>query len=292
VNEFDVEAAIDTDSDPNVVEENARIGTVVRGLKLSARDADATHNRVTYSLTNSAGGRFAIDPETGVVTVAGTLNFEAAKSHKIEVLATSEDGSSARSSFEIEVADVAETVISVPWSNGFRDDGVAEKLVNLRGGNDIYFGSSGNDNAHGGLGRDKLYGYDGNDKLSGGSGRDLLDGGAGDDRLYGGAGNDVLRGGDGDDMLRGDSGADDLTGGAGADTFVFSSKWGRDLLRDFSHEEGDVLAFDSKVFADWGALLANTRVDGADLVITRGDDQLRLLNLAASPLRESDVRFI
>jgi Ca2+-binding RTX toxin-like protein len=291
VNEWRVSAPVDADTAANVVEENARIGTVVRGLSLSARDADGTNNRVTYKLTNSAGGRFAIDSLTGVVTVAGPLNFEQSARHKIEVLATSQDGSTARSAFMIDVLDVAEKIYRSHRSNIYRDRGGAETLVAMQGGNDVYYGSAEGDNVRGDSGNDVLYGLGGDDRLKGGTGRDKLYGGEGRDVLYGGSGADKLYGEAGDDVLQGDSGDDELTGGAGADTFVFGAGWGRDLLRDFSRAEGDALAFDSKIFADWGALLANTRVDGADLVITRGDDQLRLLNLAASPLRESDVRF-
>ena len=36
-----------------------------------ASDADATTNTITYTLDDDAGGRFAIDANTGVVTVAG-----------------------------------------------------------------------------------------------------------------------------------------------------------------------------------------------------------------------------
>ena len=61
-----------------------------------ATDADATNNTITYTLDDNAGGRFAIDGSTGVVTVAdGTLlDREAAASHNITVRAASSDGSS------------------------------------------------------------------------------------------------------------------------------------------------------------------------------------------------------
>ena len=47
--------------------EDAIVGTAV-GLTGLATDADATTN-VTYTLSDDAGGRFAIDANTGVVTV-------------------------------------------------------------------------------------------------------------------------------------------------------------------------------------------------------------------------------
>ncbi len=60
-----------------------------------ASDADATTNTITYSLDNDAGGRFAIDANTGIVSVAdGTLlDYESATFHNITVRATSSDNS-------------------------------------------------------------------------------------------------------------------------------------------------------------------------------------------------------
>src|SRR6185369_1940451 len=84
-----------TDNDPaaNSVAEGAANGTVVGITGLST---DPNGPAVSYSLTDNAGGRFAIDAATGVVTVANgsLLNYETATSHNITVLATSTDGSS------------------------------------------------------------------------------------------------------------------------------------------------------------------------------------------------------
>ena len=79
----------------NTVAENAATGTLV-GITALGTDADVGAT-VTYSLTDDAGGRFAINATTGVVTVAdgSLLNYEADASHAITVLATSSDGSSA-----------------------------------------------------------------------------------------------------------------------------------------------------------------------------------------------------
>ena len=76
VDEFDVGAVVDTDAAANAVDENAVVGTAV-GVTASASDADATTNAITYSLDDDAGGRFAIDANTGVVTVAGAIDREA-----------------------------------------------------------------------------------------------------------------------------------------------------------------------------------------------------------------------
>ena len=96
-------------STANAVNENAANGTVV-GVTALARDADATNNTITYTLDDNAGGRFAIDGSTGVVTVAdGTLlDREAAASHNITVRATSSDGSFNTQVMTINVNDVDE----------------------------------------------------------------------------------------------------------------------------------------------------------------------------------------
>ena len=52
----------------NTVAENAANGTAV-GITALATDADAG-TTISYSLTDNAGGRFAINATTGVVTVA------------------------------------------------------------------------------------------------------------------------------------------------------------------------------------------------------------------------------
>lgn len=91
--------------------------------------------------------------------------------------------------------------------------------------------------------------------LSGGSTADVLTGGDGNDRLVGGGGNDQLSGGAGDDLLRGGPGKDVLVGGAGADTFEFGKALvgsaAVDLIRDFSHAEGDRIVL-SEIDANLG----------------------------------------
>ncbi|MCA9065686.1 MAG: cadherin domain-containing protein, partial [Planctomycetaceae bacterium] len=109
VDEFDVSAPTDTDATANAVDENAANGTTV-GITGFATDDDATTNVVTYSLTDDAGGRFAINSGTGVVTVANgmLLDREANASHNITVRATSADGSTNDTVFTINVNDVDE----------------------------------------------------------------------------------------------------------------------------------------------------------------------------------------
>lgn len=103
VDEFDVSEPADSDATVNAVAENAAAGTVV-GVTAFASDADATNHTVSYSLTSNPGGLFAIDANTGAVTVASAIDREAVgASVDIEVTATSTDGSSAAKTFTIAI---------------------------------------------------------------------------------------------------------------------------------------------------------------------------------------------
>jgi hypothetical protein len=102
-NAFSVGPITDTNAAANVVAENAVNGSTV-GITAFASDPDTTNNTVTYSLTNSAGGRFAIDSITGVVTVANASLLASASQHTITVQAASSDGSTSAQSFTIAVA--------------------------------------------------------------------------------------------------------------------------------------------------------------------------------------------
>ncbi len=106
VNEFAVTAISDSDSNSNHVVENVSVGTVV-GITAHATDADGTDS-VTYSLDDDAGGLFAIDANTGVVTVAGAIDREVAASYDITIRATSTDSSTSTITRTITIGDVDE----------------------------------------------------------------------------------------------------------------------------------------------------------------------------------------
>ncbi|WP_428651131.1 beta strand repeat-containing protein, partial [Roseibium sp.] len=108
VDEFDVSGVTDADASGNSVAENAANGTVV-GITAQATDQDVSDS-VTYALVDAAGapvssGAFAIDANSGVVTVADNsqLDYETNTSQTIYVKATSSDGSSSIESFTINV---------------------------------------------------------------------------------------------------------------------------------------------------------------------------------------------
>ena len=106
VNEFAISATSDTDAAANEVSETDGVGASV-GLTAMATDADGTDS-ISYSLDDDAGGLFTIDAATGVVTLAGSVDYETATSHTITVRSTSTDGSSSTQSFTIDVLDANE----------------------------------------------------------------------------------------------------------------------------------------------------------------------------------------
>jgi len=123
-NEFSIEPTTDADPAGNQVAEDAVIGTVV-GITANAIDRDAMAT-VRYRLSNDAGGRFRIDPETGIVTLAATLDYEIAQIHTIAVLSTSSDGSTSEMEFPIHVVNAEEFQISAIVDIDEAPDTVAE----------------------------------------------------------------------------------------------------------------------------------------------------------------------
>ena len=108
-------AVTDSNAGANSLAENAANGSLV-GITASSTDPEGT--ALTYSLTNDAGGRFAINASTGVVTVANgsLLNFEAATSHAITVQAS--DGTNTSSQgFTISLTNVNEAPTDITLSS-------------------------------------------------------------------------------------------------------------------------------------------------------------------------------
>ena len=111
-NEFGVSAIIDSDGSADMIAENLPGGAAV-GVSALATDGDGT-DTVSYSLSDDAGGRFTIDSVTGIVSTAGSLDYETGSSHTITVIATSTDGSTSSQAVTISVSDVNETVTVNP----------------------------------------------------------------------------------------------------------------------------------------------------------------------------------
>lgn len=120
LNEFPVAAVTDRNTATNSVMENSPVGTPV-GYTASATDADGSNNTVLYKLLDSngvsdyTGKELRIDATTGVVSVAGPIDYEAltTKALTVHVKATSADGSSSVTTSPVSIAildDVNETV--------------------------------------------------------------------------------------------------------------------------------------------------------------------------------------
>jgi hypothetical protein len=92
------------------VAENSANGTVVGTVTGFDLDAAAL---LSYSLSDYAGGRFAIDASSGVITVANgaALDYETTKSHQITVRTADQSGNASYTPFTIAVTNVSETSI-------------------------------------------------------------------------------------------------------------------------------------------------------------------------------------
>jgi VCBS repeat-containing protein len=90
------------------IAENSANGAVVGTV--TGQDVDSGET-LTYSLTDTAGGRFTINAATGQVTVANgsLLNFEANTSHNITVRATDLSGATLDKLMSVTVTNVNET---------------------------------------------------------------------------------------------------------------------------------------------------------------------------------------
>ncbi|MGB0835894.1 MAG: cadherin domain-containing protein, partial [Psychrobium sp.] len=92
------------DANNHKLSENAVVDTEI-GIKAFAEDPDG---QVTYSLIDDQAGLFAIDENSGVVTLKGNVDYEQSTSHTIIVQATSNDGSTSTKSFTIDIGDNAD----------------------------------------------------------------------------------------------------------------------------------------------------------------------------------------
>ena len=123
--EFSITQVLDSDAGVNEVEEGSATNTVV-GITAQATDADPT-DVVSYSLTDTAGGRFKIDSSSGIVTVdnGSLLIFAAATSHNITIRATSTDSSFTEVTTAINVLEqsILLSILSTTDSGGIRFDG-------------------------------------------------------------------------------------------------------------------------------------------------------------------------
>jgi len=145
---------------PTIAENSANTTTIGT---LGVVDADVTS--YTYTLLDSAGGRFSISGNTLRVNNYLRLDFEDQIDHTITVRVT-ESGQTFDKAFVIRVTDVL---------------------------NESLTGSAGADTMTSGAGNDTFNGAAGNDILDGGTGADTLLGGTGDDVYYVDNADDVVQ---------------------------------------------------------------------------------------------------
>ncbi|ULA60002.1 MAG: hypothetical protein LZF60_180001, partial [Nitrospira sp.] len=111
------DAPTDLSLSASTVAENAANGTMVGTI--SGIDPDGGDTK-TYSLTDSAGGRFTINSGTGVIMVANgsLLNYEAAASHNVTVRVTDAGGLTYDETFTINLTDVNEATPTITSNGG------------------------------------------------------------------------------------------------------------------------------------------------------------------------------
>ncbi|WP_417709381.1 cadherin domain-containing protein [Roseibium aggregatum] len=122
----DLSAVTDIDVSENAVDENSVAGSAT-GIRANASTAEGTS--VVYSLLDDADGLFSIDPDSGIVTVAGALDAETAGSHQIVVLATGSDGATQTETFTITIRDVNEYDVSAIETVGAAADTISEGVA-------------------------------------------------------------------------------------------------------------------------------------------------------------------
>ncbi|MEM9683100.1 MAG: cadherin domain-containing protein, partial [Pseudomonadota bacterium] len=128
--EFSVTPISDVDGTVESVSESASTDDLV-GITAFADDDDLS-DTITYSLTNSANGRFKIDAVSGEVSVdnAALLDHETDQNHTITVRAQSSDGSFQTRDFVIAVGDeTSEFSITVISDNNAAGESISESAA-------------------------------------------------------------------------------------------------------------------------------------------------------------------
>jgi Ca2+-binding RTX toxin-like protein len=249
LNDFAGEVPVDADvATYDAVDENAANGSYT-GVTASATSPFG--GAITYSLFDDAGGRFAINANTGVVTVldGSLLDYEAQSYWNVTVRAT--DGVNINDqAFTIYLNDiVSETWTGTSGADSFTLTDLGDWTLNGLGGNDVLVGNDGaNVTFIGGNGNDVLVGLNGNDlfqysgttggmdDVSGGDGYDVIQATAANTTIGltsisgieeingGGFANVTLQLGAGDDVIDSNlialNGITAIRAGAGADTII------------------------------------------------------------------------
>jgi predicted extracellular nuclease len=115
------------------VAENQAAGAVVGTLAA----IDAAGDVLTYALLDDAGGRFAVDPVTGIVTATQPLNYEEAASYTIVAKVTDSAGQSSSTGLSIAVGDLNDAPVANANTIAVNEDAASANLWSLLLGNDI-----------------------------------------------------------------------------------------------------------------------------------------------------------
>jgi Ca2+-binding RTX toxin-like protein len=224
---------------------------------VDANATDPNSDPLTFSIIGGEdGGRFSIDPNTGVLSFTSAPDFEGQNSvsgddvYQVRIRVSDGRGGQQDLTLNVNVTDVAEVsrdgtvngtdgadVMNVGFVDAQGDiidgaDGLNDRIDAGAGndtieyglGDNTVFGGAGDDIIDDGplsTGRNEIFGGDGNDTIFDGGGIDIVDGGAGNDRITGDrGGNDTFAGGTGNDTIDGGAGADVLRGDAGNDSVI------------------------------------------------------------------------
>jgi Ca2+-binding RTX toxin-like protein len=111
---------------------------------------------------------------------------------------------------------------------------------------------------------------------------------------FGGNFGNFIAGTNGRDTLVSTPGDDVFAGRAGSDTFVFSSNFGNDMIRDFqaSGRAHDVVQFSRTTFDGFADVLSHAAQVGSDVVVTASAlDSLTFKNTKLTDLNKGDFHF-
>ncbi|ATY33991.1 Ig-like domain-containing protein [Sphingomonas psychrotolerans] len=114
------------------VAENLPAGTVVGTVSA----IDTPGDTLSYALVDNAGGLFAINAATGVITTTAPLNHEAIAAYTVTAKVTDSGGLSAQQSFAIAVTDVKEAPVAANDSVAVDEDATTANLWATLLGND------------------------------------------------------------------------------------------------------------------------------------------------------------
>jgi VCBS repeat-containing protein len=114
------------------VAENLPAGTVVGTVSAT----DTANDTLSYALVDDAGGLFAINATTGVITTTQPLNHEAIAAYTVVAKVTDSGGLSAQQSFSIAVTDVNEAPVATADAVAVNEDATTANLWATLLGND------------------------------------------------------------------------------------------------------------------------------------------------------------